>query len=348
MIAAALALTFAYSPPAGAADDRAGRDAQVRFEEGLGRVRAGDFEAARLSFAQAYAVLRKPDILWNLALSEEKSGHPLEALAHFKDLAKQTPADADRAKAQKHVDALMEQTGHIEVQAPAGTPLVLDGSQSAGTTPLPEPIDVAPGRHSVDGKLGDGTKSLSVDVAAGQVAHVSFMVIEPPAPAAPPVAQATSPEPGGSPAATPTPEPSRDATSAPKPPSRAPSTARLVTTLSLGGAAAVALGLGIYLGLASQNDASTAKGFLDMYGSSGCSNPAANRDCARWNSVVQAQNRDATLSNVFYVGGAVFAAGAVAAWFLWPKGARNDAGASVWFLPVVGSSGAGVGVVGRY
>jgi len=111
-IAAAFAFQFAQGAPARAADDRAARDAQARFEEGLGRVKSGDFEAARLSFAQAYAVLHKPDILWNLALSEEKSGHAVEALAHFKELAKQTPADADRAKAQRHVDTLMGQTGH--------------------------------------------------------------------------------------------------------------------------------------------------------------------------------------------------------------------------------------------
>ena len=32
---------------------------------------------ARVSFTQAYAVIHKPYILWNLALAEDKSGHRL-------------------------------------------------------------------------------------------------------------------------------------------------------------------------------------------------------------------------------------------------------------------------------
>src|SRR5580658_4422188 len=83
------------------ADDKTVREAQARFEEGLKRVKAGDFEAARMSFVQAYVVLHKPDILWNLALSEEKSARPLDALAHFKEFARQAPTDADRERAQK-------------------------------------------------------------------------------------------------------------------------------------------------------------------------------------------------------------------------------------------------------
>jgi hypothetical protein len=66
-----LAAVLAASTPgvARAQGEVAVRDAQARFEEGLDRVKAGDFEAARLSFAQAYTVLRRPAILWNLALA---------------------------------------------------------------------------------------------------------------------------------------------------------------------------------------------------------------------------------------------------------------------------------------
>jgi len=94
-------MLVAAAPSVARADDRALREAQARFEEGLKRVKAGDFEAARMSFGQAYVVLRKPDILWNLALSEEKSGHAVDALAHFKQAAKEAPDAADRAEAQR-------------------------------------------------------------------------------------------------------------------------------------------------------------------------------------------------------------------------------------------------------
>src|SRR5579863_7881808 len=170
--AAATLLAAAAPSVARAADAPAVREAQARFEEGLKRVKAGDFEAARMSFVQAYAVVHKPDILWNLALSEEKSGRPLDALAHFKTFAEEAATAADRVKAQKHVDTLMAQTGHIEVQAPTGTPIVLDGASSVGTTPLSDALDVAPGHHVIEGKFLDGKKTLSVEAVAGEVAHV--------------------------------------------------------------------------------------------------------------------------------------------------------------------------------
>jgi hypothetical protein len=113
----------AISRPAAAQgpDDPAVRDAQARFEEGLERVKAGDYEGARVSFAQAYAALKRPAILWNLALAEEKTGHLVEALSHFKRVERDKSATAsDRDEAQRHAAALTGRTGHVDVQAPPG------------------------------------------------------------------------------------------------------------------------------------------------------------------------------------------------------------------------------------
>src|SRR5258706_12731827 len=146
--------------PAGAlaADDPATREAQARFEEGLTRVKAENFEAARVSFAQAYAVLHRPSILWNLALVEEKSGRGLEALAHFRDYVRQFPSEDDRAGAQKHFDALMAQAGHIEGQAPVGAQVTVDGGRT-GIAPLAAAVDVKTGRHPVQGRPAEGGKA---------------------------------------------------------------------------------------------------------------------------------------------------------------------------------------------
>src|SRR5882672_9324978 len=136
------ALVLAASSPAAADDEKANREAEARFKEGLARVKTKDYEAARLSFEQAYAVLHRPLILWNLALSEEKTNHPLDALAHFRQVAREAPGDADRASAQKHVDTLLTQLSRIDVQAPPGASLALDGGDLAGTAPLGDPLDV--------------------------------------------------------------------------------------------------------------------------------------------------------------------------------------------------------------
>jgi hypothetical protein len=70
------------------------------------------------------------------------------------------------------------------------------------------------------------------------------------------------------------------------------------------------------------------------------------------NDAVHSQNRDATISNVFYVTAGLFTAGAALAWVFWPK-ARDSAAA--WVVPTVsvlavraGPSGGGAVVQGRF
>jgi hypothetical protein len=338
----ALAAALLLSPASALGDDKADRDAQARFAEGLARVKRGDFEAARISFAQAYVVLHKPDILWNLALAEEKSAHPLEALSHFKELTTIAEADTDRASAQKHVVGLMAQTGHIDVRAPAGTVVTIDGVQSGGRAPFADPLDVLPGRHVVEGRLSDGTKSVTLDTAAGETAQATF----PSSDLGPPPSNGSAPtvSPPASSSTASAASPVSPPTEAPAADSTAPSGAKIATTVTLGAAGLIAIGLGAYFGLQSQSDASSAAGYRNTYGTDHCVNPA-NMDCSAWNSDVEAQNRDATASNVLYVAGGVLVAGAVASWLFWPKPHQTS---SAWVMPMVGPTEARVGVGGTF
>jgi hypothetical protein len=277
--------------------DKSTREAEARFQEGLARVKSHDFEAARLSFAQAYAVLRRPQILWNLALAEEKTDHLVEALQHFRGVADDAAAGPDRANAQRHVDSLMALTGHIDVKAPPGAQVSVDGSTTF-TAPLAVPIDVVAGRHVVDADVPVGPRSIPIEVAEGQVARVTFGAPEVPAtpsPAAPPP-PVVAPE---APATARGPDSQHDeAALAPE----SPSSARIITTASLGGAAVVALGLGIYFGLQSRSQASTVSSFGSQYARDYCAvgSPATSSTCTQWNNAYQAQNRDAVVSDVAY------------------------------------------------
>jgi hypothetical protein len=331
-------IALAGPVPARAADDTASREAQARFVEGIGRVKAGDFEAARISFAQAYTVLHKPDILWNLALAEHKSGHLVDALAHFKQLAHDGANQADRAKAGKHVDELMAQTGHIEVVAPPGAQVAVDGA-AVGVAPLAEAVDVAPGKHQVALHPPQGAaREAEADAFAGQTAHVSFLVADPPAgpPVAATEAQGAAPEP-----------PAPPADRAPAATSQGISMARIATVATLTGAAAASAVIGIYFGVTSQSNSEDAKAYQVTNSSSACAHITSQNAavCNDWNSAVNAQNRDAALSDGFYVGAGLLAVGAVATWFLWPRDATR---ASAVLMPAVGPGGLGVTAVGSF
>jgi hypothetical protein len=343
-----LAAVTALSLPA-RADDKATREAQARFEEGIRRVKAGDYESARMSFTQAYAVLKKNDILWNLALSEQKSGHPVEAIGHFKLLMRAATKPDDRAAAQKHVNDLTGIVAHIDVAAPPGSQVTLDGN-AAGVAPLYEPLDVDGGRHHVEIRTPQGvTKAADADAVTGQTAHVSFLSSDsaPVAAAVPPAAAPTDAQP-------PSPAPSvAPASTAPPSPETPPSShgtfwdARGITVVSLGGLALVSAGLGLAFGISSNNDANTASSLRTANPNcSGFSSPG----CQQLQSVTQSEHSAYVTSEGFWIAGGVFAAAAVGAYFLWPRPAPAGAAATthVQVLPSAGSSGAGVLAVGSF
>src|SRR4051812_24493479 len=59
-------------------------EARARFNEGIILADAGNHEGARLKFNQAWGLLKSPAVLYNLARAEQLSGHPLEALEHYR------------------------------------------------------------------------------------------------------------------------------------------------------------------------------------------------------------------------------------------------------------------------
>src|SRR5271165_636220 len=128
-IATALLLALAplaYSPAVRAqapADDPTTAMARARFKEGVDFYDRGEFEQARASFLQAYALKKHPAVLLNLAWSCLKSGHALEAERYFKQFLAEgkESTDKQRADANDGVNQSRSKIGRIEAVAPTGT-----------------------------------------------------------------------------------------------------------------------------------------------------------------------------------------------------------------------------------
>jgi hypothetical protein len=324
VVAAAATLAAA---PAAAADERDTREAKERFEEGLARAKIGDWEGARRSFQQSIAVVPSQTALFNLALAEEKCARPVDATVHFKEYTRKfTLTDDERAQAQRHITELAAKIGHIEVQAPSGTALTLDGSLNAGIAPLSEPLDVAPGHHTIEAMLSQGAKSLGVDAVAGQVAHLAFSA-DGTSPAA-----AQGPPAAGEPASAPTPPAAQDspAAASEQAATARSSTARIVTVAALGGTAIIAGALGLYFGAQSNSDSDSVKTLQ--------ADPNCKAGCAPLQSAIDSANSEHTTADGLFVTSAVLAAAAVGVWILWPK--PPAAAASVRVVPLVWAGGA--------
>jgi hypothetical protein len=208
--AALLLSTATLSAPApgwaqGASDEATTSMARARFKEGVGYYDKGEFELARASFLQAYALKKHPAVLLNLAWSCIKSGHTLESARYFKEFlsdGKDVITDKQRADATDGLSQARAKLGQIDVAAAAGLEVTIDGDH-VGTTPLSDPVMVEIGAHSVRVRAPDGTADMqTITVLGGEKASAHFRVAAtpPPAPLPPaPPQQVLAPAPQASP-----------------------------------------------------------------------------------------------------------------------------------------------------
>jgi hypothetical protein len=338
---AVLATIVALSTNAHAGDDKDAREAKERFVEGIARARAGDWEGARRSFQQSVAVMPTQTAVFNLALAEEKCARPLEALTHFKDYVhRYTLSDDERAQARRHIGDLTDKTGHIEIQAPSGVILIVDGTTNGGTTPLLEPIDVLPGHHVIEAKLPRGPKSLTADVGAGQVVRIAFAADGEEKPllatgvATSAVATAsTAPDAVQSPPETP-PESSDTGSNV--------SSGRVIVVAALGGTAVAAALLGLYFGQQSNTDANKLPALR-------VSNPTCpgSDGCQQLQDDASSAHSEHVTSDGLFVVSAVLAAASTAAWVFWPQRSGANA-APVRIVPSIGTAAVGAVAIGAF
>jgi hypothetical protein len=209
---AAVVPTHAFGQTA--TEDAAGTAmARARFKEGVAYYDKGQYELARASFLQAYALKKHPAILLNLGWSCLKAGHALESARYFKQFlsdGKDTMTDKQRSDANDGLTQASDKLGEIDVSAPAGADVTVD-SDHIGAAPLAEPVLVDVGTHAVHVREADGTTDTqSVTVLTGEKASVHFAPAAPPPPPPPPepppAPAETAPAPPPAPP-PPTPEP---------------------------------------------------------------------------------------------------------------------------------------------
>lgn len=187
--------------PAAAQEKDAVTDmARRRFQEGVKFFDQKRYEEARAAFLQAYALKHHPAVLLNLAHSEIRSGHHLEAARHFSAYLRDPPANAtgtEKAEAERGLASARSKLGRIQVSVATGAEVLVDG-ETLGQAPLPEAVDAAPGNHTVEARLGGRSTSTSVTVSVGKSSTATLSLEGGSAPA--PV---TAPPTGYPPPATP-------------------------------------------------------------------------------------------------------------------------------------------------
>jgi hypothetical protein len=304
---------------------------EARAHEGAEALEKGDFEGARLAYAQAYAVDPQPGYLWNLAVAESKGGHALEAIGHVRIFLQALPAAPgggdDRQKAEAVLAEQAAHVGHVRVEAPDGARIAVDGGPSAGVSPLPAPIDVSPGRHTVEARFGAETASTVVSPGPGEtvVWQLQFERVRAPAPRAVVVAR--------TPVAA-TAQPTR----------KPPASARWVASAGLivGGLTSLAIAGGF---LAASSDENSKWAVLDLQ-TGYCPQPPSTAQCASLKKAADVRATDQNVAVGFGVASGALVVAGVLTFIVWPE--RHHEAPPSSFAPLVAPGFAGAQWTGRF
>jgi hypothetical protein len=314
-------------------------EAMKRYQEGVVLYDKGQQEAAYARFAEAYAVVQTPSILFNLARTEQLTGRLVDAARHFREYLalpahpKITPEL--RQQATTFQSQLRTQLGHIAVEAPLGTILSVDDKAVSADGP----IDVVAGVHTVVGKLRAETRSVTITCTAGSTSSVRLAFDD--STAAPfvapvaPVPSDTAPRvqipelpPGGA----------RDEQGG---------DVRTGIWIGLGATAVVAAGVGIGFIVGAGSEGNTVQQIESHQKdpANACNNPNAPM-CAQRLSAADAQSRDDGVATGLFVGGAVLLAGAIGV-LVWQRTSPKKSG-QAWIVPSVSPTGGGALWVGSF
>jgi hypothetical protein len=306
------ALAFATTSHA---DDAAMAEAQARFKEGLDLADGGKFEEARLKFLQASVVLKAPAVLYNLATTEQKTGHDVEAVDHYRAFLKGSVndtriTDAMREKARQNITTLLPKVAQVDIVVSPTAKVSVDG-KPLDETPK-EPVAVTGGRHTIEVSLSGKVKSVDIDAVVGEVtrAKVDFDGSDSTTTAPPPVS-----------------------------PSSERTKAGWIVPITLGVLGVGGLVMGGVFASASQSSKDdsvaarrAAPGLCAAPGGPACDHYRSLRDDA---------SSQATLSYVGYVSGGVLLAASVATFIFWPKSSSSSPAQGMRLAPIVGSHGGG-------
>ncbi len=138
----AFAQLLAAAPSFADPPNEAVKMARRRFQEGVAAVDAGNYEAARVAFQQAYALKPHPSVLRNLGQAELKTGRHLEAARHLATFVRDTTygTAAERDAASKSLAQAESQVGKLTIEVDvAGAEVTVDG-ELAGRTPIVDPF----------------------------------------------------------------------------------------------------------------------------------------------------------------------------------------------------------------
>ncbi|MBI2898204.1 MAG: tetratricopeptide repeat protein [Deltaproteobacteria bacterium] len=313
MRSALLVVAVLLAAPSAAEAQMDERAARAHFEAASSYYDQGRYEEALHEFEEALRAApdaQKGLMVFNIGQAQERLGRLAEAIESFQRYLELEPAAPDRAAIEARLSNLrarLGETGIVLRVSEDGARVSVDGSAS-GTTPLAEPLRVAPGRHEILIER-DGFRPfrLTVSVEAGRQVEAEATL----------VAQ----------------ERHADPVRAPRPAPPPPPSGRLWTWIGAG-ATGAALAGGIVLGVLA-------------LGASDASNAEVTGSREVYEDELSSAETLALFADISF-GAAVLAAGATVVLFIVEGRPAERSTAALQLVPASIAGGAGARLQGRF
>jgi len=156
-------------------------EAKEAYDSGELLVNNGDFAGALTKLRQAYEASKDPRLLYEMALCDKELRHyaPMQSLLerYLRDAEGSIPGDI-RAAVDEALVAIKSLVATVTVSAIEPEATILVDGEVVGMTPLPAPLTVDLGKHTIVAKkAGFETSEQTVDVVGGGVASVTLVLI---------------------------------------------------------------------------------------------------------------------------------------------------------------------------
>jgi hypothetical protein len=282
------------------------------FRDGNARLLAGDYESARTTLLQAWALRQSSDIAGALGQVEiatrryrDAAEHLEWCLAHFPPVESEKVLLATRQLFEQAKQAVAQVRVSVNRD---GAAILIDG-KPVGKTPIPAPLFVDPGQHRVEARLDEVGDSRNLVVEAGKVYGIDFALV----PAARDMTPGVDTE-------------SQNVRTA------SASSGRSILPVIVGGAVfAVALGAGVALLDSSGASYDVASSLQNQVGPTGCGTPTSNQSlCADLRRTIEKGDRRERWGAVA-LATAGLALVAVPVYWFWPREREaNNADRAQW------------------
>ncbi|WP_437296030.1 hypothetical protein [Sorangium sp. So ce426] len=326
------------APPAPPREDALSKIASDMFAKGEKAWMQGKYDLCHAWFLAAWSIRPHRQIAGNLAACELKVGRYRDAAEHLAFLMRPTPDGKPTPLSQEHralLDEAMAKIAVVQIDAEPGTTVALDG-KIVGQAPLPAPLYLEPGEHTIEGRSASGlVEKHSTRFDAGTQRTIALQPRAPQAAAPPQAALPVAPPP---------------VAPAPPPDTRVRNGV-VIGGLALGGAAIAAGVVFVVVSNGKSEEASEAlQSIVKDGGAYACNDPKFSR--ARCNALADAYIAEETTRNLaiagFVTAGAALAGAALAS-VLWPIGApREAASRGVRIVPTVTAQSAGLTIGGAF